>query len=116
MLHVSVHDQAEIDQMIDSREWWILVGNNQLFEDIEQKFYTDAPKDFVTVMGPTPKKFREMFTAGMMVLHFAHKRVVSPDQLEEFVRNYPDRDGNFPFPHFRPNQDIIFLVPSPVSE
>ena len=85
--------------MIDSRQWWIFVGNDPIYEAIERHFYPNAYNDhsFVTIMGPPPGEFRKVFPdALLLMLHFGRKEKLSAKQLDDFFADYPDRQGAFP--------------------
>ena len=96
--------------MIESRKWWVMVGNHHVYEEIEQRFYPEADGSFCTVMGPPPKKFGKMFERlPMIVLNFGRKAKMSPTQLMEFMNNHPERKG-FPALEFSDERDIIVLM------
>lgn len=107
-MSITLTDEQEIKRMMDSRQYWILVGNHHVYAAIEEKFYPDADGSFMSIMGPPPGEFAKLFT-GMMVLHFARKDKMSGKQLVEFMETLAEREG-LPKVNWNAEQDIVFLV------
>jgi hypothetical protein len=90
---VTLLDAPEVEAMIDSRQWWMFVGTDPVYDDIHERFYPD--EGFVTVMGPPPKQFTNAFKFEngphiLMTLNFGKKDMLSAERLAVFLNTHPD--------------------------
>ena len=106
-MRVALTDEQQINEMIASREWWVLVGLHRIYEEIEERFYPDG---FITIFGPPMGEFRKIFPdAHLIMLNFARKSLMSPAQLREFVNSHPER-RDLPPVDYSDERDIIFIT------
>jgi hypothetical protein len=108
VMRATISEEREIEALIDSREWWIFVGGNPLFDEIESRFFPNEG-EFVTVIGPVLKRFAGVIECPWMVLHFGRKTSLSEIELTQFINNHPDRVG-LPAIKLGEDRDIIFAL------
>ncbi len=109
-MQIALTDEQVINEMIASRDWWVMVGNHHIYEEIEERFYPDEDGSFLTVFGPPMGEFRNIFpNARLMILNFGRKSRMSPTQLREFVNTHPERH-DLPPVDYTDDKDIIFIV------
>ena len=107
-MSVGLLDEKAVTSMIQSREWWVMVGNHHVFGEIEERFYPEGDGSFMTVFGPPVGPLATVFT-GLMVLSFGRKSKMSPAQLMEFMNSHPERKGLPPL-EYSDERDVIFLI------
>jgi hypothetical protein len=108
-LSISLGGAKEVEGMIDSGDWWIFIGTDEVYDEIENRFYPNAFHDhsFLTVLGPPPRQLAGIDPdCRIMALHFGRKDKLPASELDKFFRTHHAAKR---MPAFEPERDIIFI-------